>query len=115
MGFKPMTKYSSDFKISKEKAYKILKVSASGISKEKACYILAFMGFILMTSSVEYFPESFKNSGLYGIQTHDLLQIIFLASDISNKKSLIKFRLCHGIQTYDKLFFSFLNIKGESL
>ena len=31
MGFKPMTKYFPAFKVTKEKAYEILKVRASGI------------------------------------------------------------------------------------
>ena len=55
MGFKPMIKYFPGSKISKEKAYEILKERASGISKDKACNILAFKGFKSMTSIAKYF------------------------------------------------------------
>ena len=38
-----------------KKAYEILKKRANGLSKEKACNILAFMGFTPMISETKYF------------------------------------------------------------
>ena len=93
MRFKPMTKYSPAFKVTKEKAYGILKVRTSGISKEIANYILAFKGFRPMISIAKYFSayeisrESLKNSGFHGIQTHGPIAKYFSAYDISNKKA----------------------------
>ena len=85
-----MTKYFPAFEISKEKGYAILKERASGISKEKAYNILAFMGFEPIIS-------------------HNLISI----SSNTKKESLCNSGF-DGIQTRDKIFSSFPNIKDES-
>ena len=73
-----------------KKAYEILKKRANGLSKEKAYNILAFMGLKPMISKTIF--------QLMNYQKREPLKSGF-----------------DGIQTHDKIFYSFQNVREESL
>ena len=81
MGFKLMTIQLPASEISKKKACETLKKKACGISREKAYNTLAFMGFKPIISNKNSISsnieKSLTNSGFDGIQTHDKIFFSF--------------------------------------